>query len=1015
VRRASDLPRRRGLRRINGRIVLIVLAVALFVVIVFGRAVARFYIDYLWHDGLGRGDVFWGAIRARATLFGVFFLAFAVVSGVNLWLADRLAPRTFPANLHPYVERFHEVFGNRLRLVRYGTALVLALILALPAASRWQDWLLFRNSRSFGVRDAQFDADVGFYVFELPFITFVVDWLFAALIVVLFLTIAAHLLNGGVLFSSSAPTVRAATKAHIAVLLAVLATVKAADYWLTRYELTNERRGFVQGATYAVVKAQLPALMLLVLIALLTAALFLATIRTNRWRLPLIASSLWFVVMIVGGLIYPALVQSLVVRPNQASREAPYIERNVLATRQAMGIDDVVVQPIDFQTLSTSEVEEDLGPVRNVRLLNPREMETRFIVDRGEVAGLTIDDLDVDRYELDGEIEQVLIAARELDLDGIANRSWQGRHLVNTRGCGLVLAPASRVTSSDRPDYRDVELDRPELYFSPSLTSYAIARTDEAERACGDGSNYAATAGVEMSSFLRRAAFGLAFLDYNVVGSGAINDDSQMLWVRDVRDRVEKLAPFLSYDADPYPVVVDGTVQWVIDAYTTTSRYPYGQRIGNVQLTEGTGVPRDANYIRNSVKAVVDAYTGEVTFYLVDEEDPIVRAWQRAFPDLFTPFNQMPDGLEAHLRYPEDLFRVQTDVYSKYQIPPADFFQRVGAWSVAQAPSVSPRSTVGNAAATAAASSSVDEATSTEFATESDAARFVPYYTMFRTDPGPAAADPPEGDDAAGTDTGDTEGATDDAAAEGEPSASGDEFVILRPFVPFSPDDRRTELQAYMTASSDPDTYGQLTAYQMSGDVLPPGPIRVTSQAESEPAISREISLQDNEESGTRVVFGDLQLVPVADGHLWVRPFYVQIQQATEFRFVIVSYNEQAVYATSLSEALALLFPGFDAEVGDRVRAPVDEEDLGDEEQEPETDDPDRPPLDDAATAAELLAEAEALFTEAEAQLRANGDLGAYQATVREAQELVARALALLDADGTASTTSTTEPAATDE
>ena len=288
MRRESDLPRPRLLSRISGRAVLIALGLLVFVVVVFGRAIASFYVDALWHDALGRSDVFWGQLWAKVSLFIIFFVVFAVLAIVNLLIADRTAPTSFPANVHPYVERFHEVFGHRLRLVRYGTALVLSFMLALPAVSQWQEWLLFRNSKSFGVDDAQFGVDVGFYVFELPFITFAIDWLFAALVIVLLLTIAAHLLNGGVLFTSSVPTVRASTKVHIAVLLAVLAAVKAADYWVTRYELTNERRGFVQGATYTVVNAQLPAMMLLVLIALLTAVLYLSTIRTDRWRLPLV-------------------------------------------------------------------------------------------------------------------------------------------------------------------------------------------------------------------------------------------------------------------------------------------------------------------------------------------------------------------------------------------------------------------------------------------------------------------------------------------------------------------------------------------------------------------------------------------------------------------------------------------------------------------------------------------------------------------------------------------------------
>jgi hypothetical protein len=503
------------------------------------------------------------------------------------------------------------------------------------------------------------------------------------------------------------------------------------------------------------------------------------------------------------------------------------------------------------------------------------------------------------------------------------------------------------------------------------MTSYAIARTDEAERGCGDNAVYEGTRGVRMSSFARRAAFGLAFLDYNVVGSGAINANSQMLWVRDVRDRVEKLAPFLSFDGDPYPVVVDGEVTWVLDGYTSTSRFPYAQRIGNVELTEDAGIPRDANYVRNSVKATVDAYDGSVTFYAADDDDPILQAWRGAFPDLFTPISEMPPELRDHLRYPEDLFRVQTDLYSKYQLAPENFFQREGAWSVAQAPNEAPQDS-----ATSASGGLLDDTAATEFATESQAARFVPYYTNLRN------------------------------------RVTGvNEFVLLRPFVPFSNNDLRTELRAFMTASSDPETYGRLTAYVVDGE-LPEGPLRVASQAESEPAISREISLQANEESGTGVRFGDMQLVPIGDGLVFVRPFYIEVRQqqggpvsdVTEYRFVIVSYNEEAVHAGTLSEALAALFPGFDADVGDRVPDPAGEDtpdDTAPDDTAPEDDtgepEPDRPPLADSATAVELLIEAEALFAEAEEELRANGDLGAYQDRLDEIRDLTARALELLD------------------
>lgn len=976
MRPAADLPRQPS-RRISRRGAIIVGVILLIAAVVFSRALAQFYIDALWHQALGRSDVFWGQVRAKLTMFGIFFTAFLVMAGLNLYFADRAAPQQFPANVHPYVERFHEVFGQRLRFIRYATAAVLAFILALPATSHWQEWLLFRNSVSFNQPDPQFGVDVGFYVFQLPFLSFAIDWLFAALIIVLLLTMAAHLLNGGVLFTSSTPTVRPATKVHFAVLLALLAAVKAADYWLTRYALTNETRGFVQGATYTVVNAQIPALMLLMLIALLTAGLYLWTIRSNRWRLPIVASALWLVIALVGGLVYPALVQWAVVRPNQGEREATYIARNVDATRTALGLDKVEVRPVTFSRLTAEEVSKDITPIKNVRLLNPTQFLSRFTFDRGEKTGLVIADLDVDRYGLDSDkAQQVLVAARELDIGNIPNKSWQGKHLASTRGCGLVMAPASRVTTQDRPQYQDVALDRPELYFSPVISSYAVARSDVAENPCGSGDPYSGTSGVRISGFARRSAFALAFLDYNLLGSGAINGDSEMLWVRSVEDRVKKLAPFLHFDGDPYPVVVGGGVQWVIDAYTATSRYPYAQRIGNIQLSDQTGLPRDSNYVRNSVKAVVDAYTGDVTFYVVDPKDPIVRAWESAFPKLFTAIDEMPTELRQHLRYPEDLFRVQTELYSKYQVDAAEFFSRNGAWSVAQAPSIDRQA---NSTGATAAPAPEDEQAG-EFATESNSARFIPYYTMFR-----------------------------DTVTDKE------EFVILRPFVPFSTNDRRTELQAYLTASSDPETYGQLVSYVVQQDPLPAGPLRVADQAESEQDISPRLSLQANEETGTRVVFGDLQLVPVSKGLLYIRPVYVVSSDVPEFRYVIVSTGSNAVMDRDLGSALAQLFPGFEQELGDVVP------DSGDDNESPTGEQPNDETSGDQSTtepsggatggegssvdngtsgggesALDLLAEAQDLFDEADDQLR-SGDLGGYQETLALAKAKVAEAINALE------------------
>jgi len=811
---------------------------------------------------------------------------------------------------------------------------------------------MFRNSQQFGIADAQFGHDVGFYMFRLPFIAFVLDWLFAALVFITLLVIATHVLSGGIIIQPPRPKVRRATKAHVAVLLAALAVVKAGDYWLTRYELTTDSRGFVRGLLYSAAKAQLPAVMLLTLIALLVAGLFLSTLRTNSWRIPVVASALWAVIALIGGIIYPAAIQALVVNPNQRDKEAPYIVRNIDATLHALGIDNVERNEVSFADISQRALTDDVSPLKDVRLLRPEAMIGRFRTDQSQKAGLTINDLDPDRYELDGRVQQVSVAARELDLSAIANKSWQGQHLINTHGCGIVQAPSGQI-SDRRPVYREVKLDRPEMYFSDEISGYAIVATGVREEECPgyeDPGPYSGTGGIKLDSVFKRMAFALSYLDYNMIGSGAIDNDSRLVSIRKVEDRARKLAPFLSYDNDPYPVALNGRIVWVIDAYTTSDRYPYAESGDRKQLNPGSGLDHPFNYVRNSIKVVVDAYNGSVDFFIIDEVDPIAKVWQSAFPGLFKSRDQMPAGLDQHLRYPEELFRVQTAAYSKYRLTPDAFFGRTGAWSVAQAPIARP--TASATIATAETAEDEANAAQADLATESGTERFVPYYSMLRS--------------------------------PGETQAS---FKLLRPFVPFSTDDSKRNLQAFMTASSDPQDYGSLVAYEVQS--AEDGPFTVSNTMNTESSVSQQLSLLNIE--GTDVVFGDLQMVPVGGGLLWVRPVYVQ-PTVNDFResqptieLVLVSQNNNAAFGSSLTTALAKLFPGFDAVIGDVVGdTPVDDGD-GTTDPLPATD----------KTAADLLDEAESLFAQADQALEAH-DLATYQARVEQARALIQQAFDLL-------------------
>ncbi|MBI4884051.1 MAG: UPF0182 family protein [Actinobacteria bacterium] len=951
MRNSSDLPprRRRGRFSDRGRVLLIVAAVLLVGLLLSGRLISGFYVDYLWHKSVDRTDVFWGVFNAKLTMFAMFAGAFISIAVVNLVIADRLAPTSFAANTHPVVERVHQFFGRRLRTLRFGLAGVLGLLFAAPAIGRWQDWLMFRNSKSFGVNDPHFGNDVGFYLFKLPFVTFVLDWLFIAIVFITLLVVATHVLSGGIVLQPPRPKFRRATKAHIAVLLAILAVLKAGDYWVTRYELTTANRGAVRGVTYAVDNAQLPAVLLLALIALLTALLFLSTLKTDRWRPAVVASGLWAVIALVGGVIYPAMIQSLVVNPNQRDKEAQYIAYNIEATRQALGIADVVTETTEFGTLTRAEVSDNITALTDVRLIKPdANMVTRFRTDKGK-PGQTINDLDPDRYIIDGQLRQVIVGASELDLGQVGNKSWQGTHLINTHGCGLVMSSAGQVEADGNPAYRTdiVEIERGELYFSPGLGGYSIVNSSVDETPCqgSEVAPYEGDKGVPLSSTLRRFAFALNELDYNLIGSSAITDDSQLLMMRDPRERVHALAPFLSLDGDPYPVVIDGAVLWVIDGYTTSNRYPYGQTADRSQLDAGAGLGHSLNYVRNSVKAVVNAYDGDITLYVFDDSDPVLQVWRSVFPDLFTPRSEMPAELAAHLRYPEELFRLQTAAYAKYRLDAAAFFDRDGAWSVAlAAPEQPPQDGVGSSTTetTTDTAATEQDAGADNFATEASADRFVPYYAMFH--------------------------------ADGSDESS---FRLFRPFQPFSVKNERLEMISYMTASDD----GQLIAYTVTG-VLPEGPLVVGANISSDSnfaPIVTQLGL-----AGSRVVYGDLQMVRVADGLLWARPVYVESEKVgqPQVRLIVAYYDGEVGFGESLGEALGQLFPGLNVDLGDVVGSEFTPTDPG-------------APADDA-TAGELLADAEQLFVEADAALKA-GDLGTYQEKVEEARELVQRAIDLLE------------------
>ncbi|MGK2958547.1 MAG: UPF0182 family membrane protein [Acidimicrobiales bacterium] len=975
----------RDISRIGGngpsqrtKVVLGIVAVGGFILLTSLRGISGFYTDYLWFDSLGFKDVFTGVLSAKVALAAIFVAIAFVLVLANLIIAGKLAPPLRPSGPEEEVlERYREMVGERTTLLRVAAAFAVALFVGVGMSARWHDWVLFTNAQDFGITDPRFKTDVGFYVFQLPFMTGVLDWAFAVFVLLVLVTVAAHYLNGGIRLQVNGERVSPQVKAHISVLLGAIALIKAVGYWLERYELNFSTRGVVNGATYTDVNAQLPALMLLTLISLAAFVLFIVNIWRRGWALPVLAVGLWALVALLIGGAYPAFIQRFQVEPSESSKEAPYIKANIEATRVGLGLDKVETKAFDPSgDLTLADLENNAETIRNIRLWDPTTMESVYQQLQEVQNYYQITDVDVDRYEVDGRLTQMLVAARQLKTEGVPQKSWEAQHLTYTHGYGAVVAPSNSKTENGRPNLllQDIplrssdpslELDKPGVYVGEGIDSYVVVNTDRKEIDFQDRKNetsfteYDGADGVGIGSFMRKAAFALRFSDYRPLISGNLRSSSKILYVRDVRERLQTLAPFLSIDADPYPVLVDGRMVYIVDAYTTTNRYPSAQQASIEQLSPNSGLAHSFNYVRNSVKAVVDAYDGTVTLYVVDQTDPLIKAYQQAFPDMFTSGDKVPPALQAHFRYPDDLFRVQTNMWGRYHLTnPDDFYNQSSAWTVAQDPGT-----------TGAPSSSQqvlppDGGTGQGQIVASRQARMEPYYLLMRL-----------------------------------PESTREEFLMLRPFVPVSDDDSKKQLTAFMVAKSDPGEYGKLVNYELPTDKRIDGPALVAATIQADTAVSQLETLLGSQGGGSAVNFGNLIVVPIEKSVLYVRPLYVEAESTNVplLRKVIVWYKDRVVVEDTLELALIKLF-GSSPSLGEE---PVVQE-PGVEEPGVVTPGPvETPPATTDVGA--LLEQAQKAFDEAQVALTA-GDLAGYQRKNEEAKALVRQAADAIAADpGTSS------------
>jgi hypothetical protein len=962
--RSASHARRRG----------IVIAIILLVAILLSlNAFAHIYTDALWFSSVHLHPVWRSLFDIKAGLMLTFAVIFGVLLFASLMVAERLAPKGPSLDAEDeFVKRYQEVIGPYVRWLRLGLVVVLALIVGSQALGQWNNWILFRNGVPFGVKDPQFGRDVGYYVFKLPFELFLVHWALVALIVILLVTVLFHYLNGGIRLQGARPRVRPAVKAHISVILGLIALVKAAGYYLARFSLDLSSNGYNKGADYADVHARVPAIELLLLVSLAAFLLLIYNIRRQGWALPVIGVGLWFVVALTAGTIYPAIVQALKVNPAQNTLERPYIQRNINATRSAFGLNAVTnTNYAATSTLTAAQLTANADTLANVRLWDPLLTQPTYDKLQDFRSYYQFNTLAVDRYPIAAPtgtaVTPAIVGVREVNDQDIPSPSWVNTHLVFTHGYGMVVSPANAQTANGDPTFAVQgvppvsnngfpSITQPSVYFGLDNNGYVVADTKQAELdyQLANGTNvqthYTGNGGVQLSSFFDRLMFALRFGDYNLLISSQLTGQSRLIFDRGVQARVSKAAPFLSLDADPYPALINGHIDWIQDAYTTTDNYPYSQDADTSALSPGSGLQKQFNYVRNSVKVVIDSYTGSMTFYVMDPKDPIIQTYEKAFPGMFTPASKMPSALTSHIRYPEDVFTVQASMYGKYHITSAaNFYSAADAWTLSPSP--------GSGSPSQALQTTQTTNAQGQIVSTGQLVRMAPVYQELKV-----------------------------------PGQSQQSFTLLDAFVPVSSQSQIQTLSGFMIAGSDPGQYGKLSMFVAPRNQPVQGPSIVAADIDQNTTISKDISLLN--QNGSSVLLGNVLMIPVADALLYIQPLYVASTRNAipELQNIIAVYGTTAAIGTTLGDALTQVFA-----------SPVST-----------TVTPGGASSGLSPQVRQLLSDAQTFYTQSQVDLKA-GNLGAYQNDITSMEQDLQQVQTLTGATppAPAPTTTTTVPATT--
>ncbi|MBE3127572.1 MAG: UPF0182 family protein [Candidatus Atribacteria bacterium] len=840
-------------RKFNWTIIGLILLI--FIVV---SGIASIYIDIIWFKSIGFISIFWKILLTRGAVIIFFTALFFIISYVNLTFARRFAPEFKVELSQDEFERPEIQLYKSLQNIQVNKkfvlwfSLIVALFMGFSEGSSWEKILIYLNRTSFGITDPIFNKDIGFYMFSLPFWEFVRNWLSFALTLVTVVVAAIYIMKKAIKYEYKKLIIETPVKVHLSLLIGLILILKSWQYWLNTFKILYSTQGVIFGAGYTETHANLLALRVLMVVALICAVLFFATARKENWKLPVLGLAVLLGVTILLGGVYPEIIRRAIVLPNESSKERPYILNNIEATRAAYGLDKIKEEEFPLkEEISFEDIEKNNETIKNIPLWDWRPIKQTLKQIQAIRLYYDFNSVDMDRYYFNGNYQQVMVSTRELDKNKIPEqaRTWINEALTYTHGYGVVVNPVNKISGEglpyllikDIPPVSNVDLTitRPEIYYGEITKGYVIVKTKakEFDYPKGDDnvySTYAGNGGVAVSSLWRRILFSIKYSDPQILLTTNFTRESRIMIYRNIQERVNKVAPFLGYDQDPYMVISkEGKLFWIQDAYTISSNYPYSTPLA-------TPLKGYFNYIRNSVKVIIDAYNGTMDFYIVDQKDPLVKVYQNIFPQLFRNFDQMPENLKEHIRYPKDLFQVQAELYSTYHMTDPDvFYNKEDYWN-----------------------------TPNEIYAE-DEIRMEPYYIVTKL-----------------------------------PGHEREEFILMTPFTPST----KSNMIAWLAAKNDQPEYGDLVVYKFPKEKLIFGPMQIEARIDQDSEISQQLTLWG--QRGSTVIRGNLLVIPVEKSILYVEPLYLRAEtgEIPELKKVIVSNGLDVMMGNNLEDALEKLF-----------------------------------------------------------------------------------------------------------